>query len=76
MLIFLDTEYTGLGQDGPRLNSLALVPENGLREFYVELTDTWRPDDCNEFVRREVLPLLKGPCRTTGQARDELRTWL
>ena len=75
MLLFLDTEYTGLGQVHPKLLSLAIVPEDGRHEFYVELSDTWRLDDCTEFVRREVLPLLNGPCRTTAQARDELRGW-
>ena len=75
MLLFLDTEYTGFGQVEPKLLSLALVPEDGRREFYVELSDTWRLDDCSEFVRREVLPLLEGPCLSTAQARDELRAW-
>lgn len=76
MLLFLDTEYTGLGQADPKLISLALVAEDGQREFYVELTDTWRPDDCTEFVRQEVLPLLAGPPRTKELARAELRAWV
>jgi hypothetical protein len=75
VLIFLDTEYTGLGQASPKLISLALVAEDGRREFYVELTDTWRRDDCTEFVKCEVLPLLNGPYRTSAEARDELRAW-
>lgn len=76
MLLFLDTEYTGLGQADPRLISLALVAEDGRREFYVELADTWQPTDCTEFVKRAVLPLLAGPARTLAQARGELREWL
>ena len=60
MLLFLDTEYTGLGQPDPGLISLALVAEDGRQEFYVELTDTWQRADCNGFVRREVLPRLDG----------------
>lgn len=75
MLLFLDTEYTGLRQTDPRLISLALVAEDGRREFYVELADTWQPADCTGFVNREVLPLLEGPARTLAQARDELREW-
>lgn len=75
MLLFLDTEYTGLGQTDPRLISLALVAEDGRREFYVELADTWQLADCTEFVRREVLPLLEGSARTLAQARVELRDW-
>jgi hypothetical protein len=75
MLIFLDTEYTGLGQVCPKLISLALVAEDGQREFYVELTDTWRLDDCAEFVKSEVLPLLQGPSCSEAEARDTLRAW-
>jgi hypothetical protein len=76
MLLFLDTEYTGHGQSAPQLISLALVAEDGKREFYVELADTWRTNDCTEFVKREVLPLLDGPGHTTDQARAELHRWL
>lgn len=76
MLLFLDTEYTGYEQAVPQLISLALVTEDGKREFYVEIADTWRAADCTEFVKREVLPLLGGPCRATVRARAELRAWL
>jgi hypothetical protein len=76
MLLFLDTEYTGYGQPNPKLISLALVAEDGRREFYVELTDTWNVEDCTEFVRNKVLPLLDGPQRTYIQTRAELRAWL
>jgi len=75
MLVFLDTEYTGLGQTNPKLISLALVAEDGQREFYAELTDTWLLDDCNEFVKRAVLPLLKGPQSTVEHARIDLQAW-
>ncbi|WP_233839463.1 3'-5' exoribonuclease [Paraburkholderia sp. ZP32-5] len=76
MLLFLDTEYTGLGQSRPRLISLALVAEDGLREFYAELADTWTPDDCTPFVQREVLPLLAGPRMPRAEAGTGLRAWL
>lgn len=75
MLLFLDTEYTGLGQPDPGLISLALVAEDGRREFYVELADTWQQADCNEFVRREVLPRLDGAPRALAQARVAVRDW-
>ncbi|HDR9092000.1 hypothetical protein QZM46_23500 [Burkholderia vietnamiensis] len=75
MLLFLDTEYTGFRQADPKLISLALVAEDGQREFYVELADTWRSADCTEFVRREVLPLLNGSSDTHARARVELRDW-
>ncbi|MGG5543205.1 exonuclease domain-containing protein [Burkholderia vietnamiensis] len=76
MLLFLDTEYTGLGQSQPKLISLALVAEDGSREFYVELDDTWIVDDCTGFVQREVLPLLNGPRAARVEACTELREWL
>jgi hypothetical protein len=76
MLLFLDTEYTGYGQTEPGLISLALVAEDGRREFYVELADTWEAADCTGFVRRQVLPLLDGSPLTLEQARVALRDWL
>jgi DNA polymerase III epsilon subunit-like protein len=76
MLLFLDTEYTGLDQTRPKLISLALVSEDGRREFYVELADTWVPDDCTAFVKREVVPLLDGPRLPRAEACAGLRTWI
>ncbi|MCG5078907.1 hypothetical protein [Paraburkholderia tagetis] len=76
MLLFLDTEYTGLGQSPPKLISLALVAEDGSREFYAEFADGWTPDDCTPYVQREVLPLLEGPRLSYGEARAALRGWL
>ncbi|WP_175946369.1 hypothetical protein [Caballeronia sp. BCC1704] len=75
MLLFLDTEYTGEGQADPGLISLGLVAEDGQREFYVELADTWRPEDCNGFVLREVLPRLDGSPLAIAQASLQLRAW-
>jgi len=62
MLLFCDTEFTGLGQPSPKLISLALVPADGGNPFYIELAegDGWELSDCNSFVLREVLPTLKG----------------
>ena len=37
----------------------ALVGPDG-REFYVEVIDTWREDDCSDFVKQIVLPQLWG----------------
>ncbi|MFM0342456.1 3'-5' exonuclease family protein [Paraburkholderia fungorum] len=75
MLIFLDTEYTGLNQTAPKLISLALVAEDGRREFYIELADTWTLDDCNSFVKHEVVPLLDGPRWSRTEAGASLRAW-
>lgn len=58
MKLFLDCEFTQLSAQA-KLISLALVAEDG-REFYVELLDTWRPEDCSDFVIKVVLPQLWG----------------
>jgi hypothetical protein len=54
MLVFLDTEFTDFVQID--LISIALVSEDG-RELYVERID-YRAEDCSDFVRAEVLPML------------------
>lgn len=41
MFFFLGTEYIGLPQLTPKLISRGIVSEDGRREFYVDLTDTW-----------------------------------
>lgn len=69
MLIFFDTEFTELGLD-PRLISIGLVSEDGTREFYAELSDTYQLTDCSDFVREAVLPHLEGGA--TRMVMDEL----
>ncbi|MDP1872049.1 MAG: hypothetical protein Q8K61_10550 [Gallionella sp.] len=59
MLIFFDTEFTELGID-PKLISIGLISEDGTREFYAELSDTYQPTDCSAFVHEAVLPHLQG----------------
>ncbi len=74
MLIFLDTEFTDFAR--PDLISLALVSEDG-REFYAELDDYQR-DNCNDFVRKTVVPLLgRVPGATCNRAEltRRLRVW-
>lgn len=75
MLLFLDTEYTGFGQVPRRLISLGIVAEDASSEFYVELADTWRMEDCSDFVKREVLPLLAGKPVAFEHSRGRLREW-
>ncbi len=58
MLIFLDTEFTGLVVD-PKLISIGLVSEDG-RTFYAELSDSWSPKDCDPSVLENIVPLLQG----------------
>lgn len=77
MLIFFDTEFTGLS-DEPRLISIGLVSEDGHREFYVELSDTYLPDDLSDFARDAVLPHLQGSdCLVNmTELKTRLQTWL
>lgn len=74
MLVFLDTEFTDFVRPG--LISIALVAEDG-REFYAELNDYHR-DNCNDFVRKTVVPLLGrvpgATCNRTELTR-RLRVW-
>lgn len=59
LLIFFDCEFTELSIDS-RLISIGLVSENGNREFYAELSETYQSPDCSGFVREAVLPQLQG----------------
>jgi hypothetical protein len=56
--LFLDTEFTKLDPSA-KLISVALVDEDE-NFFYAELTDTYTLADCSDFVKSEVLPLLRG----------------
>ena len=60
MLIFLDTEFTGLGQRHPLLISLGLVSDDGRHTFYAELPSDTYLLECTPWVRENVLPLLNG----------------
>ena len=76
MRLFLDCEFTRLSATA-KLISLALVAEDG-REFYVELVDTWREEDCSDFVVEIVLPQLwgGGNAQPTIGARSALLDFL
>lgn len=73
MRLYLDTEFTELNPLTYQLISLALVASNG-QDFYVELTDNWTEEECSDFTRSIVLPLLDLPQhgQTTEQARKGL----
>ncbi|MBB3271766.1 hypothetical protein FHW75_002944 [Pseudomonas sp. OG7] len=58
MRLFLDCEFTQLTAQA-KLISLALVAEDR-QEFYVEVSDAWREEDCSDFVKEIVLPQLSG----------------
>jgi hypothetical protein len=57
MRLFLDTEFTDLIPEY-KLISIALVDEDE-NYFYAELLDTYKLSDCSEFVKANVLPLLR-----------------
>ena len=74
MLIFVDTEFTDFVQLD--LISIGLVAEDG-REFYAERTD-YRREDCSDFVRSVVLPLLgrvAGAACSRTELTSRLRAW-
>lgn len=74
--VFLDTEFTETGVNAD-LISLALV--SGNKQLYIEITDSWTPEDCSDFVQEVVLPLLgrHDPERLTrDQAGARVTEWL
>lgn len=74
-LIFLDTEFSTFQQ--PKLISLGLAAVTG-EEFYAELPVV--QEDCSDFVRDTVVPLLgKEPnaaCADGYELQMRLLTWL
>lgn len=61
MQIFFDCEFSdmiGIMHD-PELISTGFVSTDG-REFYAELSDTWTPVICSDFVLDAVIPELTG----------------
>lgn len=77
MLLFLDTEFTGLDQAKPDLISIGLVDEIG-REFYVELPESHWTVQCNEWVHFNVVPhLWRGDyVQSESSIRDCLTAWI
>src|SRR5258708_6921127 len=75
MRVYIDTEFTHLLR--PTLISMGLVAQDG-RECYVELSDGWSADDCSEFTRATVLPLLVGGdvSMATDAAAKCVHVWL
>ncbi|MHB1592530.1 MAG: 3'-5' exonuclease family protein [Sulfuricella sp.] len=71
MILFPDTEFTGLGQRWPRLISIGLVSEDGQHSFYAELDAVGYMEKCDSWVRENILLLLEGGDRTMQP--DELR---
>lgn len=60
MRLFLDTEFSGLGQINPVLISLALVDESGHHTFYAEMPPSAYERKSSDWVRQMVIPWLWG----------------
>ena len=69
--LYLDTEFTDLHPEA-KLISIALVADDG-DFFYAELTDTFKIEDCSDFVKNYVLPFLKGDPYRMSQIECSLR---
>ena len=78
MILFLDTEFTGLGHRWPRLISMGLVSEDGRYSFYAELTPESYRDQCSHWVQANIFPLLEGGDRVMDpdKLRQRLTKWI
>jgi hypothetical protein len=71
-VLFLDTEFTGFKE--PKLISIGIVGTGG-EEFYAEVE--YPLEECSEFVRTTVLPLLTQEKKhTLEELRLLLLTWI
>jgi hypothetical protein len=74
LLIFIDTEFTNFAR--PDLISIGIATVGGT-DFYAERTD-YRQEDCTDFVREEIIPLLgkaPGAGCTALELAGRLRAW-
>lgn len=79
MQVWFDTEFSAIDKINgvPMLISIGCIAQDG-REFYAELSDTWHPDNCSDFVVQNVLPLLNGgECRMReAELAVRLKDWI
>lgn len=77
MLIFIDTEFTGLNQIKPDLISIGLVDETG-REFYAEMQPATYQSQLSEWTRDNVVCHLQGGkhVQTLEQIRGRIVPWI
>lgn len=77
MIVFFDTEFTGLHTFQKGLISIGCITTDG-REFYAELTDTWNDHLCSMFTLNTVLPLLQGGEYRMGvsELAVRLKAWI
>lgn len=78
MILFLDTEFTGLNQPKPELISIGLISDDGQQSFYAELTPDCYIEQTEPWVKSNVLPLLEGgECvLQPDELRVRLTAWL
>lgn len=81
MDVFFDCEFTklpGSPEGYPGLISVGCVAEDGIRTFYAEISNTWQPGNCSQFVLETVLPLLQGGewRMTDAQCALHLKYWI
>ncbi len=78
MILFLDTEFTGLDHRWPRLISIGLVSEDGAQHFYAETPKESYLEKCNSWVLGNVLPLLIGGkyIMSPQELGERLTAWL
>lgn len=71
-MLFLDTEFTGFKD--PKLISIGIAGIGG-EEFYAEVE--YSLEECSDFVRSTVLPLLTQEKKLTlGELRSQLLEWI
>lgn len=77
MIVFADTEFTGLDQRSPGLISIGLVTEDR-QTFYAELPPATYIDAATPWVHENVLPLLEGgeAVMQPDELRPRLAAWL
>ena len=75
MIVFFDTEFSGLNSD-PRLLSIGLVADAG-DELYIEFSDGWAAENCSAWVVEHVVPMLgDGERLTRTDAASRISSWL
>lgn len=72
---FMDTEFDENGST-IKLISIALVSEDKSQEYYRVLADGWHPDDCDDWVKANVLPHLDGQYASRQQVASDLQLML
>ena len=75
--IYFDTEFEGLF-DKAKLISIGLTNETGSALFYAELSDNYKLENCSDFCKTVVIPLLQNDksVMTYTQLKNNLWIWL